>query len=144
MKKIKLPDPFKIRARMENKENKLMETMELLARVVDEKLYEAILPLDLERPYVGALDDIWTHTEEMDYEKAKEILYSMAVLLDEDARFILEHMVYPNKRGHGLLGVQARHHGKAAPPHRPGPGRHGGPDPEAEGPDGVYAEHHGL
>ena len=30
MKKIKLPDPFKIRARMEKKENKLMETMELL------------------------------------------------------------------------------------------------------------------
>lgn len=43
MKKIKLPDPFKIRARMENKENKLMETMELLARVVDEKLYVAML-----------------------------------------------------------------------------------------------------
>ena len=72
MKKIKLPDPFKIRARMEKKENELMETMELLARVVDEKLYEAILPLDLERPYIGALDDIWTHTDEMDYEKAKE------------------------------------------------------------------------
>ena len=99
MKKIKLPDPFKIRARMEKKENELMETMELLARVVDEKLYEAILPLDLERPYIGALDDIWTHTDEMDYEKAKEVLYSMAVLLDEDARFILEHLVYPNKGG---------------------------------------------
>lgn len=74
MKKIKLPDPFKIRARMEKKENELMETMELLARVVDEKLYEAILPLDLERPYIGALDDIWTHTDEMDYEKAKEVV----------------------------------------------------------------------
>ncbi len=50
-----------------------METMELLARVVDEKLYEAILPLDLEGPYTGVLDDIWSHTEEMDYEKAKEL-----------------------------------------------------------------------
>ena len=44
MKKIKLPDPFKIRARMEKKEK-------------------------------------------------------LAVLLDDDARFILEHMVYPDRRG---------------------------------------------
>jgi len=99
MKKIKLPDPFKIRARMENKENKLMETMELLARVVDEKLYAAMFNLDMEMAYPKVLDDIWGHVDEEDYEKAKEVLYSLAVLLDDDARFILEHMVYPDRRG---------------------------------------------
>ncbi len=99
MKKIKLPDPFKIRAKMENKENKLMETMELLARVVDEKLYAAMFNLDMEMAYPKVLDDIWGHVDEEDYEKAKEILYSLAVLLDDDARFILEHMVYPDRRG---------------------------------------------
>ena len=99
MKKIKLPDPFKIRARMERKENELMETMELLARVVDEKLYEAMLNLDMEMAYPKVLNDIWDYVDEENYEKAKEVLYSMAVLLDEDARFILEHMVYPSRRG---------------------------------------------
>ena len=99
MKKIKLPDPFKIRARMENKENKLMETMELLARVVDEKLYAVMFNLDMEMAYPKVLDDIWGHVDEEDYEKAKEVLYSLAVLLDDDARFILEHMVYPDRRG---------------------------------------------
>ena len=99
MKKIKLPDPFKIRARMENKENKLMETMELLARVVDEKLYAAMFNLDMEMAYPKVLDDIWGHVDEEDYEKAKEVLYSLAVLLDDDARFILEHMVYSDRRG---------------------------------------------
>lgn len=99
MKKIKLPDPFRIRARMENKENKLMETMELLARVVDEKLYAAMFNLDMEMAYPKVLDDIWGHVDEEDYDKAKEVLYSLAVLLDDDARFILEHMVYPNRRG---------------------------------------------
>lgn len=99
MKKIKLPDPFNIRARMENKENKLMETMELLARVVDEKLYAAMFNLDMEMAYPKVLDDIWGHVDEEDYDKAKEVLYSLAVLLDDDARFILEHMVYPNRRG---------------------------------------------
>ena len=99
MKKIKLPDPFKIRARMEKKENKLMETMELLARVVDEKLYAAMFNLDMEMAYPKVLDDIWDHVDEEDYDKAKEVLYSLAVLLDDDARFILEHMVYPNRRG---------------------------------------------
>lgn len=98
MKKIKLPDPFKIRARMERKENEMMKSMELLAGVVDEKLYEAILPLDLEKPYTRVLDAIWTHTENLDYDKAKEVLYSLAVLLDEDAGFILKHMVYPRKK----------------------------------------------
>ena len=39
MKKIKLPDPFKTRARMEKKENELMETMELLARVVEQEFF---------------------------------------------------------------------------------------------------------
>ncbi len=99
MKKIKLSDPFKIRAKMENKENKLMETMELLARVVDEKLYAAMFNLDMEMAYPKVLDDIWGHVDEEDYEKAKEVLYSLAVLLDDDARFILEHMVYPDRRG---------------------------------------------
>ena len=99
MKKIKLPDPFKIRARMEKKENKLMETMELLARVVDEKLYAAMFNLDMEMAYPKVLDDIWGHVDEEDYDKAKEVLYSLAVLLDDDARFILEHMVYPDRRG---------------------------------------------
>ena len=99
MKKIKLPDPFKIRARMEKKENELMETMELLARVVDEKLYAAMFNLDMEMAYPKVLDDIWGHVDEEDYDKAKEVLYSLAVLLDDDARFILEHMVYPNRRG---------------------------------------------
>lgn len=99
MKKIKLPDPFKIRARMEKKENKLMETMELLARVVDEKLYAAMFNLDMEMAYPKVLDDIWDHVDEEDYDKAKEVLYSLAVLLDDDARFVLEHMVYPDRRG---------------------------------------------
>ena len=99
MKKIKLPDPFKIRARMEKKENKLMETMELLARVVDEKLYAAMFNLDMEMAYPKVLDDIWDHVDEEDYDKAKDVLYSLAVLLDDDARFVLEHMVYPDRRG---------------------------------------------
>lgn len=99
MKKNKILDPFKIRERKEGKVNHLMETMELLARVVDDKLYSTILVLDMERPYTRVLDDIWSKVEEMKYEDAKEILYSLAVLLDDDARFILEHMVYPNKKG---------------------------------------------
>ena len=99
MKKIKLPDLFKIRKRKECKTNNLRETMELLARVVDDKLYVSMMDLGMEREYATELNRIWDLVEDEAWDDAKEVLYSLAVLLDDDARFILEHMVYPNKKG---------------------------------------------
>ena len=36
--------------------------------------------------YVDALDEISTHTDEGDYETAVELIYLLAMLLDEDAK----------------------------------------------------------
>ena len=99
MKKIKLPDLFKIRKRKECKTNNLRETMELLARVVDDKLYVSMMDLGMEREYATELNRIWDLVEDEAWDDAKEVLYSLAVLLDDDAKFILEHMVYPKKDG---------------------------------------------
>lgn len=98
MKKFKLSDLLRIRTRMDGQETQLMKTIELLAKLVDRKLYKATLKLDLKKIYVAVLGDICDHTENEDYEKAQEALYLLAVLMDHDARFVLEHMVYLNKR----------------------------------------------
>lgn len=58
MKKIKLPDLFKIRKRKECKTNNLRETMELLARVVDDKLYVSMMDLGMERECMDCFNNI--------------------------------------------------------------------------------------
>ena len=73
--------------------------MELLARVVDDKLYVSMMDLGMEREYATELNRIWDLVEDEAWDDAKEVLYSLAVLLDDDAKFILEHMVYPKKDG---------------------------------------------
>ncbi|MBR5316140.1 MAG: hypothetical protein IKU44_05045 [Firmicutes bacterium] len=99
MKKIKLPNLFKRKAKRREKEHELMETMELLARVVDDRLYDAMADLGEASAYAKKVHNVWNQVEDEEYEKAKELLYSLAVMLDDDAAFILDHMVYPNKNG---------------------------------------------
>ena len=76
----------------------LRVTMTVLARVVDEAIYNSVMRSGLDKDlYLSSLERIWYSYEEGDLEKAKEQLYMIASLVDFDAAFILENLVYPNE-----------------------------------------------
>ena len=73
-------------------------TMTVLARVVDATLSNAVTKYRLDNDlYLKALERIMCSYEEGDLEKVKEQLYIVACLVDFDAAFILENLVYPNE-----------------------------------------------
>ena len=72
--------------------------MTVLARVVDESIYSSVMKSGLDRDlYLKALERVLCSYEEGDLAKAKEQLYMIACLVDFDAAFILENLVYPNE-----------------------------------------------
>ena len=72
--------------------------MTVLARVVDESIYNSVMKSGLDRDlYLKALERVLCSYEEGDLAKAKEQLYMIACLVDFDAAFILENLVYPNE-----------------------------------------------
>ena len=76
----------------------LLETMCVLGRIVDDAIYNSIMAANLDEDlYVKALERIVYSYEEGDLDKAKEQLYMIASLVDFDAAFILESLVYPNE-----------------------------------------------
>lgn len=78
----------------------LLETMCVLGRIVDDAIYNSIMAANLDEDlYVKALERIVYSYEEGDLDKAKEQLYMIACLVDYDAAFILENVVYPNDEG---------------------------------------------
>ena len=76
----------------------LRGTMTVLARVVDESIYNSVMKSGLDKDlYLKALEQVLCSYEDGDLEKAKEQLYMIASLVDFDAAFILENLVYPNE-----------------------------------------------
>ena len=72
--------------------------MTVLARVVDESIYNSVMKSGLDRDlYLKALERVLCSYGEGDLAKAKEQLYMIACLVDFDAAFILENLVYPNE-----------------------------------------------
>ena len=60
--------------------------IEALARMTEKRLSDAVHDTGLEfDAYVDALDEISSYTDEGDYETAVELIYLLALLLDEDA-----------------------------------------------------------
>ena len=65
--------------------------IEALARMTEKRLSDAVHDTGLEfDAYVDALDEISSYTDEGDYETAVELIYLLALLLDEDAKEMLE------------------------------------------------------
>ena len=82
----------------EEEKETLRGTMTVLARVVDESIYRSVMKSGLDKDlYLNSLERVWCSYEEGDLEKAKEQLYMIASLVDFDAAFILESLVYPNE-----------------------------------------------
>ena len=82
----------------EEEKETLRETMALLARVIDEFIYRSVMKSGLDKDlYLNSLERVWCSYEEGDLEKTKEQLYMIASLVDFDAAFILENLVYPNE-----------------------------------------------
>ena len=72
--------------------------IEALARMTEKRLSDAVNDAGLEfDAYVDVLYEISTHTDEGDYETAVELIYLLALLLDENAKEMLEGVVYPDK-----------------------------------------------
>ena len=72
--------------------------IEALARMTEKRFSDAVNDAGLEfDAYVDALDEISTHTDEGDYETAVELIYLLAMLLDEDAKEMLEGVIYPDE-----------------------------------------------
>ena len=72
--------------------------IEALARMTEKRFSDAVHDAGLEfDAYVDALDEISTHTDEGDYETAVELIYLLALLLDEDAKEMLEGVIYPDE-----------------------------------------------
>ena len=60
--------------------------IEALARMTENRFSDAVNDAGLEfDAYVDALDEISSYTDEGDYETAVELIYLLALLLDEDA-----------------------------------------------------------
>ena len=82
----------------EEEKETLRGTMTVLARVVGEAIYNSVMKSGLDKDlYLKALEQVLCSYEDDDLEKAKEQLYMIACLVDFDAAFILENLVYPNK-----------------------------------------------
>ena len=72
--------------------------IESLARMTEKRFSDAVHDTGLEfDAYVDALDEISTYTDEGDYETAVELIYLLALLLDEDAKAMLEGVIYPDE-----------------------------------------------
>ena len=82
----------------EEEKETLRGTMTVLARVVDESIYRSVMKSGLDKDlYLNSLERVLCSYEEGDLAKAKEQLYMIASLVDFDAAFILENLVYPNE-----------------------------------------------
>ena len=72
--------------------------IEALARMTEKRFSDAVNDAGLEfDAYVDALDEISSYTDEGDYETAVELIYFLALLLDEDAKEMLEGVIYPDE-----------------------------------------------
>ena len=72
--------------------------IEALARMTEKRFSAAVNDAGLEfDAYVDALDEISSYTDEGDYETAVELIYLLALLLDEDAKEMLEGVIYPDE-----------------------------------------------
>ena len=72
--------------------------IEALARMTEKRFSDAVHDTGLEfDAYVDALDEISSYTDEGDYETAVELIYLLALLLDEDAKEMLEGVIYPDE-----------------------------------------------
>ena len=72
--------------------------IEALARMTEKRFSDAVNDAGLEfDAYVDALDEISSYTDESDYETAMELIYLLALLLDEDAKAMLEGVIYPDE-----------------------------------------------
>ena len=105
MKELRIKIGFvKDQKRTEEERDILLETMFVLGRVIDEAIFNAVMEAGLdEDSYIECLERVVYSYEEDDLEKAKEQLYMIAALVDFDAAFILENIVYPNEEGVSLF-----------------------------------------
>ena len=72
--------------------------IEALARMTEKRLSDAVNDAGLEfDAYVDVLYEISTHTDEGDYETAVELIYLLAMLLDENVKEMLEGVIYPDE-----------------------------------------------
>ena len=72
--------------------------IEALARMTEKSFSDAVHDTGLEfDAYVDALDEISSYTDEGAYETAMELIYLLAMLLDEDAKEMLEGVIYPDE-----------------------------------------------
>lgn len=72
--------------------------IEALARMTEKRLSDAVNDAGLEfDAYVDVLYEISAHTDEGDYETAVELIYLLAMLLDENVKEMLEGVIYPDE-----------------------------------------------
>ena len=98
MKKVGFTIEFgKTEDEMERGEN-FVSGIEALARMTEKRFSDAVHDKGLEfDAYVDALDEISSYTDEGDYETAVELIYLLTLLLDEDAKEMLEGVIYPDE-----------------------------------------------
>ena len=98
MKKVGFTIEFgKMEDEKERGEN-FVSGIEALARMTEKRFSDAVNDAGLEfDAYVDALDEISSYTDEGDYETAVELIYLLALLLDEDAKEMLEGVIYPDE-----------------------------------------------
>ena len=66
--------------------------IEALARMTEKRLSDAVHDTGLEfDAYVDALDEISSYTDEGDYETAVELIYLLALLLEDAAKIFLDY-----------------------------------------------------
>ena len=71
--------------------------IEALARMTEKRFSDAVNDAGLEfDAYVDVLYEISAHTDEGDYETAVELVYLLAMLLDENVKEMLEGVIYPD------------------------------------------------
>ena len=99
MKELKISIGFgKNEKKSEEEKDILYTTVEILARVVDEKMFSSMNRVGLdEEAYIKALEKVVESYEAGDDELAKERLYMLALIIDEDSAFLLKNVIYEEK-----------------------------------------------
>ena len=75
----------------------MVATAEALASLIDSRMMDKACDSGIEDEYLRVLERIWDYVDDGNYEVAMEILYVMAMILDEESKVILKNLIYPHE-----------------------------------------------
>ena len=98
MKKVGFTIEFGRKEEKPKHSEKFENGIEALARMADRCLTEAVRNTELDfNTYIDALYEVSEFADDGDYEMAIEMMYLIALILDQDVKTVIEEVIYPDR-----------------------------------------------